>query len=173
MTLKKTLQSPIAALVLLVIAILVMTWNVMPVHELYVSDLNELTIVKAEWAEPGLDVSVSGKPLSIGEKRYEKGLGVHANSEISMRVPKGYTHFIAEVGVDDAVGEGHPSSIVFIVKGDDTILYESPIMKIYMDSRRIDVNVEGMETLSLIVNDGKDGANSDHGDWGDARFVQR
>ncbi len=141
--------------------------------ELYVSDIQDLNVIKEEWNEMKRDLSVDGNSLIVGEKWYSKGLGVHANSEISLAVPKGYTHFVSEVGVDDEIPEENPGSVVFLLIGDGAILYESPIMRSNMPPRRIHINIEGISELKLIVDEADYGTNSDHADWGNARFVKR
>ncbi|RJP23413.1 MAG: hypothetical protein C4527_20120 [Candidatus Omnitrophota bacterium] len=145
----------------------------MPSGEVYVSDIEELNVLKPGWKEMIRDLSVDGNSLIIGEKWYSKGLGVHANSEISFQTPKGYTHFVAEVGIDDEIPEENPASVIFIVEGDGAVLYESPILKADMPPRRIHVNVEGISELKLIVDEADNGTNSDHADWGNARLVKR
>jgi len=147
-------------------------WNSMPARDIYVSDIKEWTINKWEWLGPQRDASVEGRSLMIGEKYYPKGIGVHAASEITVPVPPEYTRFLADVGVDDEIKAGAPSSVVFKVLGDGVVLYESPILKAAMPPYRVDVGVERVHTLTLVVTDASDGTNSDHADWGNARFAQ-
>ena len=130
-------------------------------------------MLKAEWFEPQRDHSVQNNPLIIDEKHYPRGIGVHADSEIEVTVPEGFTHFVADVGVDDEVPEDSPASVIFTVLGDGVVLYESPILRANSPPQRISVNVEGVITLTMKVSMNGDGSNSDHADWGSARFTVR
>ena len=165
------LQKGIGA-ILVVILIIFLWMTLMALKEVYVSDL-PFTVVQKEWMEPTKDTSVDGNQLKIDNIMYFKGIGTHALSEISLRVPDGYTHFIAEVGVDDEIADNLPASVTFLVLGDGAVLYESPILKSFMPPYRVDVNVEEVKMLTLRVTNAGDGSNSDHADWGGARFIRR
>ncbi len=160
-------------LVLLSMLILFQSCGMVSSGEVFVSDLEELNVLKEEWMPYKRDLSVDGNSLIIGEKWYPKGLGVHANAELSVQIPKGYTYFVAEVGVDDEIPEENPASVRFFVLGDGAVLYESPVLKADMPPRRIHVNIQDMSELVMKVDDAGDGNNSDHADWGNARFVKR
>ena len=58
--------------------------------------------------------------------------------------------------------DGHPGSVVFVVRGDDKELFRSPLVKDRV-LRKLDVDVRGVKLLELSVEDGGDG---NHGDWG-------
>ncbi|MEW6235393.1 MAG: NPCBM/NEW2 domain-containing protein [Candidatus Omnitrophota bacterium] len=156
-----------------VIILLIVIWSMIPARDIYISDIDELNVLSFEWKEPIRDKTVDGNSLLIDEKWYPKGMGVHANSEISLKVPRGYTHFIADAGVDDEISQDKPASVQFMVLGDGAVLFETPVIKAGMPPRRIYANIEGVEVLTLKAMDGGDGSNSDHGDWGNARFVKR
>ena len=165
-------QLALAIGIALILVLAVVAWKSFPAKDLYVSD-QELEVVKFEWAQPQRDKSIAGGSLIINERYYEKGLAVHANSVVNVPVPAGYTHFIAEVGVDDAMKDDGPSSVQFQVLGDGVVLYESPVLRANMPAYRVLVNVEWISQLSLVVKDGGDGTNSDHADWAGARFTRR
>ncbi|WP_071885823.1 NPCBM/NEW2 domain-containing protein [Hymenobacter sedentarius] len=56
----------------------------------------------AGWGKATVNKSVSGASLMVGGKRYETGIGTHANSIIEYDLPAGYTRFSATVGLDQA-----------------------------------------------------------------------
>ncbi len=58
----------------------------------WLSDQNVLSS-KQGWGEMKRNLSVEGKPLSLNGKYYEKGLGVHAESEVVYRISKGANYF--------------------------------------------------------------------------------
>ncbi len=156
--------------VLVLIMLIAHLWNSGPSRAQYVSDM-EYNVISFDWGEPKNDTSIDGNALIINEKEYRKGLGVHAACEVSVDVPWGYDHFIAEVGVDDEVPLDSPASVKFIVLGDGAVLWESPVMTSSMPPRRVMVNVEERVQLTLKVTPANDGTNSDHADWANARFV--
>lgn len=161
------------SLIIMICVVLLCIWIFSPSGEIYVSDIEDLNVIKFEWKEPQLDQSTDGNSLLIQDKWYAKGLGVHAETEISVNVPSGYTHFISDVGIDDEITDDKPGSVQFLVIGDGTVLYESPILTPKMAPRRILVDVRDIKILNLKATIGGDTSNSDHADWGGARFVRR
>lgn len=111
-------------------------------------------------------------PISIEGTVYERGIGAHAYSEISYNINGEYSAFISVIGVDDTKAGLGNASIVFEVWGDGNLLYESPLLTGYDDAELLHVNIEGVHTLELIINDGGNGANSDWGNWADARLIK-
>ncbi|WP_406515850.1 NPCBM/NEW2 domain-containing protein [Streptomyces sp. NBC_00873] len=109
-----------------------------------------------------------GKTLTIGGKTYAKGLGAHANSEITFWLGSSCRTFHAEVGVDDETGGG---SVAYQVLGDGKQIADTPVVRGPDSARTIDADVTGVRILTLKVNDGGDGNGSDHADWADARVV--
>jgi hypothetical protein len=114
------------------------------------------------WGTPQLNLSVSGKPLSIGGQGYQTGLGTHADSRIEVSFPAKYTTFTGSCGIDDEVQEH--GSVVFKILDGKKLLFESPLMKGKMKAADFSVPVNGLTGLTLIV-DKVDNIDSDHADW--------
>ncbi|MCX4904826.1 glycoside hydrolase family 97 catalytic domain-containing protein [Streptomyces sp. NBC_00878] len=109
-----------------------------------------------------------GGPLRIRGKEYDKGLGTHAASEVTVDTGGAYTRFTASVGIDDeASGTG---SVAFEVLGDGEVLARTGVLTREDAAVLIDVDITGVQKLTLRVTDGGDGANYDHADWGDTRL---
>ena len=132
--------------------------------------LGELASVSAsqDWGELHVDTSVQGKPLSIGGRKFARGLGTHAVSEIIYELDGRYTAFSAWVGVDDEMKGHTASSVVFQVFGDGKKRFDSGVMRLNDAARQVDVPVAGVEELKLVVTDAGDGIDCDHADWCDA-----
>jgi hypothetical protein len=141
-----------------------------PTQDIYISDM-EYTVLKAEWAQPSRDLTIDGNPIRINGKFYPKGLGVHADSEISVEVPPRRDYLVAEIGINDEIGEDQAASVIFQVISDGTVLYESALLTPNMLPRRIKVDVKGLEFINLTVDGGPDGNNADHADWAMIRFT--
>jgi alpha-galactosidase len=139
---------------------------------LWISDL-ELNGIEQGWGSPRRDLSLEGKPLTVNGVVYPRGLSTHAVSNFSIDLRGGAQRFLAEVGVDDEVGKEAPSSITFVVYGDNKELWRSGVMRVFMPAQRADIDLRGVRRLDLAVEDGGDGIGWDHADWGVARIIYR
>ena len=125
--------------------------------------VNSVTI---GWGTPQLNRSVIGTPLSIGGQGYETGFGTCAVSRIEISFPAKYETFTGSCGIDDVFQErGSLGTVVFKVLDGEKALFESPVMKGRMKAMDFSVSVTGRTRLTLLVEDGGDGINSDHADW--------
>ena len=129
----------------------------------------DLSKMRQGWGKPQVDRSITEKPLSIGGKEFERGVGSHAAATLWIELG-GSERFLASVGVDDAA-LSRPGSVSFKVIGDGKKLWESGVMKPGDAAKAIDVDLGGVKVLLLMVEDGGDGINFDHADWAEARFV--
>jgi len=132
-------------------------------------DSLDLSTMRQGWGKPQVNRSIREKPLAIGGKTFERGVGTHANSTYRLTLHGGTERFTASVGVDDAAGG--PGSVVFQVVADGKRLFNSGGMKLGQPAKRVDVDLRGVKTLLLLVNDGRDGTGFDHADWADAQFI--
>ena len=108
-----------------------------------------------------------GLPLALNGTTYPKGLGVHAASEVRYALDAKCSRFRASVGVDDEVGTR--GTIEFLVFADDTRVYASGILTGASATTTVDVPLTGAKELRLVVTNGGDNINHDHGDWAMAR----
>jgi alpha-galactosidase len=130
----------------------------------------DLSTTQQEWGSPGINKSVDGHALSIGDRKFDTGLGTHASSSLRVKLNGHAEKFTAWVGVDDEE-KGHASSITFSVVGDGKKLWQSGVMHAGDAAKQVDVDVKGIKTLLLLVGDAEDGITYDHADWADANFV--
>ncbi|MFG1807426.1 glycoside hydrolase family 97 catalytic domain-containing protein [Streptomyces sp. NPDC049040] len=111
-----------------------------------------------------------GNPLTIGGTVYPKGIGTNAASQVQIDIQGRCTRFEAHVGLDDEVTTN--GSVTFSVLGDDgTELASTGVIHGGEGATDLVADVTGVHTLSLVVGDGGDGKNYDHGDWGLARIT--
>lgn len=129
----------------------------------------DLTRMSAGWGKPRKDKTIEGKPMSIAGQKFERGVGTHAASRMYVDLGRGAESFKAMVGVDDAV-KGNIGSVEFRIYGDGKPLWRSGVMKAGQAAKPVDVNLQGIDTLLLIVDPAGDGVNFDHADWAEARF---
>lgn len=132
---------------------------------IYLSDLGWHSATSG-WGPVQKDQSVGRKTLSLDGKKYKKGIGTHANSEIVFLLGGAFNLFRCEIGVDDAKTEN--SKVEFKVYADGVQKYESKAMHPDDPTQKLNIDIAGVDTLKLVVTDGGNTINSDHADWADA-----
>jgi alpha-galactosidase len=132
-------------------------------------DTLQLQYIEQGWGEPHANRSVDGHPMMLEGKRFEHGIGTHANSIFRIALGGKAERFTATVGVDDEVGD--KGSVVFKVTGDGKTLWESGVLHGGDAAKNASVALNGVKVLVLTVGDAGDDMNYDHGDWADARIV--
>jgi alpha-galactosidase len=131
----------------------------------------QLQYFEQEWGQAQPNQSVDRHPLAIDGKRFEHGLGTHANSVFRLALGGKGERFTASVGVDDEVGK--QGSIEFQVTGDGKTLWESGVLHGGDPAKEVSVALDGVKLLILTVGDAGDGISYDHADWADARIVMK
>ena len=101
------------------------------------------------WAgkAPGIDQSIEGNPITIGGVVYDKGLGLHADSEAVYHLGGQYTRFQAVIGIDDEVGSNTADAIYRVyatVEGSEQemLIYEKQMSNGM--SEQVDLSVRGI-----------------------------
>ncbi len=116
------------------------------------------------------DRAVTGGPLTLGTRRYSRGIGTQAPTRLTYRLDGRFESFIAEVGLDAAVrgrgdcqvsvwGDAPQPLVSFRLHGSDP-------------ARTVRVSVAGLRQLALAVEPGEHLDLADHVDWADARLIQ-
>ena len=128
-----------------------------------------------QWGDFGLNRAAAktggiGFPLQVGEKTYAKGLGHHANGEITVDLRGQYSSFAAMVGVQWQGGDR--GRMVFQVSVDGKIAFDSGPMSDSDPPKEVNLSVEGARELRLIAADGGNGIGCDMADWIEARLVR-
>lgn len=138
-----------------------------PTADSYLSDM-EWTDALNHWAPVQRDKSIDGNPMTIDGVEFEKGLGVHALSEISFYLGGHFSTFTGNVGIDDEVDER--GSVVFQVWTDGQIVYDSGVISGTDPAKEVNIDIAGANELKLIVTDADDGRQNDHANWANARI---
>ncbi|MFI6878008.1 NPCBM/NEW2 domain-containing protein [Streptomyces sp. NPDC050400] len=113
--------------------------------------------------------ATDGHPLTLAGKTYEKGVGVHADSDIEVYLGGRCTKLTADVGIDDEInGYGE---VAFSVEADGKVLWTSPKVTGASATVPVDVDVSGARHVRLKVTDTNGSKTGDHGDWAAARFA--
>jgi hypothetical protein len=148
----------------------------MSVPPTYAGDLTWLRSDNG-WGPPEIDrsngerASDDGGPIRIGATAFDHGIGAHAPSRIVAAVDEGCSLLLADVGLDEEVGDR--GSVVFEVWGDGERLAGSGIVRGPQAAVPIAADLEGVARMTLVVTPGGDGNAFDHADWGNARLECR
>ena len=134
----------------------------------YLSDLPWVSATVG-WGTIQKDLSIKGNPITLNGVVYAKGLGVHATSTVVYNLAGQYSSFASAIGIDSEVnGNG---SVDFQVLADGVKIYDSGLMLGTSATQSLNLNVAGVNQLTLIVTDGGDGIDYDHADWAGARLL--
>jgi hypothetical protein len=115
------------------------------------------------------DKSVLGKPLTLGRRVFEKGIGVHSRSLLTFDAEGEYDVLAATIGIDAETGG--KGDCIFTVLGDGQPIF-SQRMKGADEAQDIAVPIAGLQQVTLLVEPGVDLDLADHADWCDARFIK-
>jgi len=107
--------------------------------------------------------SGDGQTLTISGRSYPHGLGVHAPFDATYDLADRCSLLHAEIGIDAEVGNG--GSVTFQIWADDTLRYESGILRGADAPITINIDLNGTQRVRLVVGDAGDGTNYDHADW--------
>ncbi|MGA2796692.1 MAG: NPCBM/NEW2 domain-containing protein, partial [Thermoguttaceae bacterium] len=129
----------------------------------------DLSKVQQSYGQAQADKSADGNQLTIGDKKYDKGLGTYASSTLFIDLKGTAEHFTASVGVDSEV-KSRTASVEFRVLGDGRELWKSKVMRAGQGPAKADVNLKGVKILLLLVSDAGNPSRSNHADWADAKI---
>ncbi len=116
------------------------------------------------------NATVAGEVIRLGGVSYDRGIGTQSRTLLAYKLEPGSKRFQALVGLDDRAGP--LGNVVFKVRVDDKILYESPPMSAGEAPRSVDVDLTGARFLILMTEFGERGDVQDHADWAEARIIR-
>ncbi len=146
-----------------------------PTTDTFASDMQWIGTPANGWGPVEKDLAngeqgaKDGNELTLDGKVYNKGLGVHAVSNIKYFVGGQCSAFNAVIGVDDF--QANRGSVVFSVVGDGVELYNSGTVTGADKAKVISVPLNGAKYIELKVGDGGNGNGNDWADWADAKFI--
>lgn len=116
------------------------------------------------------DRTLSGQPIRLGGKTYEKGLTLHSRALLSYSLGGAFRRFAATIGVPDELGAIGAATVRVI--GDDKVLWEAADVRGGESPREVSVEVAGMAELSLVVEFGANLDIGDHISFANARVIR-
>jgi beta-galactosidase len=144
----------------------------------YISDL-PLRSVTNGWGPVERDTSNGedrpgdGRPITLHDAVYPKGLGVHAPSTVTVWLGGTCTTFHAALGLDQEVYGSPPdyATVAYTVLADGLPIYSGGRLDRHASTQLVDLPVTGARQLELVVADAGDGNAFDHADWADAQVL--
>lgn len=130
-------------------------------------DSLDLSKMEQAWGKPRKDRSVERRPLTIGGKTFEHGVGTHADSEMVIDLHGMAKSFSAMVGMDDEVPQGK-GSVRFVLVADGKEVAHTPVIHSHEPAQAIRADLSGVKMLVLTVEPGENDISFDHADWADA-----
>lgn len=131
----------------------------------------EITPFLDERWEVRTDRCVTGAPIVLDGRTYEKGIGAGTKTELTYALRGEYAHLYATVGVDDTAGGR--GRVIFRVLADGEEVFQSPVMTGRSPAIRVAVPIAGAQELTLVSDFGSDvRADGNFADWADARVVR-
>jgi glucose/arabinose dehydrogenase len=144
----------------------------------YLSDLNEASATNGygqfeKDKSNGEYYPNDGNTIRLNGITFSKGLGSHANSEITYNIAGlGFESFSSIVGIDDEITGNVCGTVIFKVYNDNVLVYQSPVLNQNSSPLSLNVSVLGVSELKLVLSDAGDSNCGDHGDWADAKFLK-
>ncbi len=133
-----------------------------------------LRVERQDFEKLARNRSVIGTPLTLGGRRFERGLGTHSVSRITVQAPEPIVRFSAQVGVDDNERTNGPTpvgSVTFTVSARGQELFATGVLRPGQAPVPVDMELGGVGALELSVGDGGDGPMCDHADWAEAAIT--
>jgi alpha-galactosidase len=133
---------------------------------------DQLRDVQYGFKAPRFDVAYDGKPITIGGTTYGTGIGMHAWTHMWFEVPQGAVALEATIGLSDAVTACDQALVTFEVWNDEgRRIYDSGPVHGGTLPQRIHVPLDATPTIELVLTEGGNRRDCDHGNWGDAIFT--
>lgn len=101
--------------------------------------------------------------LSTQYAFFRKGIGIHANSQLTYDIDKKFNTFETSYGIDTTAGT--QASAIYEIWGDDTLLFRSEKMGRFDLPRFVKVSLTGVNELTLKTLDAGDSNRDDHTNW--------
>lgn len=117
-----------------------------------------------------INKSFSGQPLKIGEKVFQQGLCVHSRTELVYSLGENFEKFHTALGLQE--GSGELGNVAVKVVADGKTLYENQEFTSETKQEPLSLDVTGCQTLTLIVDFGKDQDVGDRFVWGDPKLIR-
>ena len=128
-----------------------------------------LELVRQDYEALEVNRSILRTPLTIGQRRFEHGLGTHSVSRVRVHSPEPISGF--PLGSASTRTSVLPAVLAPSCSPSPRIKRRSIDRKSSVEGRRasrLDIDIPGSSMLELQVDDAGDGPSCDHADWAEA-----
>lgn len=122
-----------------------------------------------DWGCVEINRSVVGTPLSIGGRKFERGIGGHAISRMLFDLGGKAQRVQGLAGPDD--NNLFATRLDFKVIGDGKELWGSGVMERGDSAKPFDVDLVGVDKVLLLIDMCDDEFMYDHADWAEVKFI--
>lgn len=119
--------------------------------------------------DPQMAANVLGGEIVVDGRKFRRGIGMPGGAEMTFST-KGYERFRAIVGIDD-VSAGRGDCEVAVLSESGQEIFREQIRG-GEPGKSVDIDVSGMDALTLKVIPGEDLDLADYVDWGDAVLIR-
>ncbi len=153
-----------------------------PAEDSFISDLTPVStsngygvigkdvVNKDSAGSPDVPLTIVDKtdPANPKTTTYEKGMGVHAASNLTYYVGEQCSRFTGEIGLEG----NFAGTVIFTVIGDGKVLYQSRTLVNGFAPEKLNIDLSGVSYVELKVDPITGGSiNGAHGVWGNAKFL--
>jgi hypothetical protein len=119
--------------------------------------------------EYGVDRSLLGERLRVGDKFFDRGVWIHSKTRLKYRLEGDYSRFQAWMGIQSS----HTGNVHVEFLADGQKLLAADVMAGAKAPQRVDLDLKGKFVLEVVVDYGDDGDDiGDHLTLGDARLTK-
>jgi hypothetical protein len=118
------------------------------------------------------DGNVTGRDLRLGASVYNRGIGMHAHSRATWKLPAGSRRFEATVGIDPRTGSRGSAQVRLLADGKVVDLGADRELTAESEPLVVSIEVSGVKELTLEVLLGRGGPVQAHVNWVDARVLR-
>ncbi len=119
------------------------------------------------------DGSGLGKSIVLGDQVYDKGLGLHTQSETRFALDGQFSWFEALVGMDPAAGSKGRAKVAVLLDGKRHDVHGDKDLRVQDDPVPVRLNVQGVREMTLLVEFGVLGDVQGHTLWANARLWKK
>lgn len=119
--------------------------------------------------EYGVDRSLLGERLRVGDKFFDRGVWIHSKTRLKYRLEGDYSRFQAWMGIQSS----HTGNVHVEFLADGQKLLAADVVAGAKAPQRVDLDLKGKFVLEVVVDYGDDGDDiGDHLTLGDARLTK-
>lgn len=120
----------------------------------------------------GIDATIGGRPLRVGEDYFDKGLSIHGQARVSYWLDGKFAWFEAVVGLNPSTAGKGRARLALVVDGKRHPLADGKELKAGDAPLPVRLDVRGARVLSLVVENGSLGDVQARVNWGGARLLR-